>query len=158
MRFIRSITIVLTMALIVSCSNSSIPQKLDSFVDNAELKSGDYDAKDWQKSLAKYERLVEEYNNSDNEYTDSEKHMAAQAMGRYHSLLLKNGIKASALYLEELKSILPAYLEGLVEGINEDSEELGKTLEGLFDSEELEKTFENLGSQLEEIFGNLGAE
>lgn len=56
--------IVLTSAFIVACSSSNIPQKLDSFVDNAELKSSDYDAEDWQKSMLQYERLVEEYNNS----------------------------------------------------------------------------------------------
>ena len=50
--------IVLTSAFIVACSSSNIPQKLDSFVDNAELKSIDYDAEDWQKSMLQYERLV----------------------------------------------------------------------------------------------------
>ena len=42
-----------------TCSSSNIPQKLDSFVDNAELKSNDYDAEDWQKSMLQYEELVE---------------------------------------------------------------------------------------------------
>ena len=51
-----------------------------------------------------------------------------------------------------MKSILPSYLEGLVDGLGENSEELGKTLEGVFNSEELEKAFEGLGNQLEEIF------
>lgn len=58
MRFIRCIIIVLTSAFIVACSSSNIPQKLDSFVDNAELNSSDYDAEDWQKSMLQYERLV----------------------------------------------------------------------------------------------------
>lgn len=55
---------------------------LDSFVDNAELNSSDYDAEDWQKSMLQYERLVEEYSNSGKEYTDAEKQMTARAMGR----------------------------------------------------------------------------
>lgn len=138
-----------------TCSSSNIPQKLDSFVDNAELKSNDYDAEDWQKSMLQYEELVEEFSNSGKEYSNAEKQMAARAMGRYHSLLIKNGIEQSAAYLKELESILPSYLEGLVDGLGENSEEFGKTLEGIYNSEELEKAFEGLGNRLEELFGGI---
>ena len=93
--------------------------------------------------------------NSGKEYSDAEKQMAARAKGRYHSLLIKNGIEQSAAYLKELESILPSYLEGLVDGLGENSEELGKTLEGIFNSEEMEKAFEGLGNKLEEIFGGI---
>ena len=158
MRLLRCISILLASAMLAACSSSNIPQKLDSFVDNAELKSSEYDAEDWQKSMGQYEILVEEYNNSGKEYSEAEKQMAARAMGRYHSLLIKNGVEQSAAYLKELQSILPSYLEGLVDGLGENSEELGKTLEGIFDSEELEKAFEGLGSKLEEIFGGLDEE
>ena len=81
--------------------------------------------------------------------------MAARAMGRYHSLLIKSGVEQSAAYLKELESLLPSYLEGLVDGLGENSEELGKTLEGIINSEELEKAFEGLGNKLEEIFGGI---
>ena len=158
MRLLRCISILLASAMLAACSSSNIPQKLDSFVDNAELKSSEYDAEDWQKSMGQYEILVEEYNNSGKEYSEAEKQMAARAMGRYHSLLIKNGVEQSAAYLKELQSILPSYLEGLVDGLGENSEDLGKTLEGILDSEELEKAFEGLGSKLEEIFGGLDEE
>lgn len=132
-----------------------MPQKLDSFVDNAELKSNDYDAEDWQNSMLQHEELVEEFSNSGKEYSNAEKQMAARAMGRYHSLLIKNGIEQSAAYLKELESILPSYLEGLVDGLGENSEEFGKTLEGISNSEELEKAFDGLGNRLEELFGGI---
>jgi len=132
-----------------------MPQKLDSFVDNAELKSNDYDAEDWQNSMLQYEELVEEFSNSGKEYSNAEKQMAARAMGRYHSLLIKNGIEQSAAYLKELESILPSYLEGLIDGLGENSEEFGKTLEGISNSEELEKAFDGLGNRLEELFGGI---
>lgn len=151
MRFIRFIIIVLILASIAACSSSNVPQKLDSFVDKAELESSDYDAEDWQKSMSRYEKLVEEYSYSGKEYSDAEKQMAARAMGRYHSLLIKNGIEQSAAYLKELESILPSYLEGLVDGLGENSEDLGKTLEGIFNSEEIEDAFEGLSKKLDEI-------
>ena len=80
MRFIRFIIIVLILASIAACSSSNVPQKLDSFVDKAELESSDYDAEDWQKSMSRYEKLVEEYSYSGKEYSDAEKQMAARAM------------------------------------------------------------------------------
>lgn len=153
MRLARFILLFPALVLMATCSSSNIPQKLDSFVDNAELKSNDYDAEDWQKSMLQYEELVEEFSNSGKEYSNAEKQMAARAMGRYHSLLIKNGIEQSAAYLKELESILPSYLEGLVDGLGENSEEFGKTLEGICNSEE--KAFEGLGNRLEELFGGI---
>lgn len=155
MRLTRFILLFPALVLLATCSSSNIPQKLDSFVDNAELKSNDYDAEDWQNSMLQYEELVEEFSNSGKEYSNAEKQMAARAMGRYHSLLIKNGIEQSAAYLKELESILPSYLEGLVDGLGENSKEFGKTLEGIFNSEELEKAFDGLGNRLEELFGGI---
>lgn len=155
MRLTRFILLFPALVLLATCSSSNIPQKLDSFVDNAELKSNDYDAEDWQNSMLQYEELVEELSNSGKEYSNAEKQMAARAMGRYHSLLIKNGIEQSAAYLKELESILPSYLEGLIDGLCENSEEFGKTLEGISNSEELEKAFDGLGNRLEELFGGI---
>ena len=155
MRLTRFILLFPALVLLATCSSSNIPQKLDSFVDNAELKSNDYDAEDWQNSMLQYEELVEEFSNSGKEYSNAEKQMAARAMGRYHSLLIKNGIEQSAAYLKELESILPSYLEGLVDGLGENSEEFGKALEGISNSEELEKAFDGLGNRLEELFGGI---
>lgn len=155
MRLTRFILLFPALVLLATCSSSNIPQKLDSFVDNAELKSNDYDAEDWQNSMLQYEELVEELSNSGKEYSNAEKQMAARAMGRYHSLLIKNGIEQSAAYLKELESILPSYLEGLIDGLGENSEEFRKTLEGISNSEELEKAFDGLGNRLEELFGGI---
>lgn len=155
MRLTRFILLFPALVLLATCSSSNIPQKLDSFVDNAELKSNDYDAEDWQNSMLQYEELVEELSNSGKEYSNAEKQMAARAMGRYHSLLIKNGIEQSAAYLKELESILPSYLEGQIDGLGENSKEFGKTLEGISNSEELEKAFDGLGNRLEELFGEI---
>ncbi len=155
MRLTRFILLFPALVLLATCSSSNMPQKLDSFVDNAVLKSNDYDAEDWQNSMLQYEELVEEFSNSGKEYSNAEKQMAARAMGRYHSLLIKNGIEQSAAYLKELESILPSYLEGLIDGLGENSEEFGKTLEGISNSEELEKAFDGLGNRLEELFGGI---
>ena len=149
---------IATASAVQSCSNTTVPQKLDNFVDKTELNCDKYDADDWQKSMVRYDQLVKEFNKPGRQYTEAEKQMAARAMGRYHSLLIKNGIEQSATYLEELKNVLPSYLEGLVDGLGESSDEIGKNLEDIFNSEEFEKAFEDLGEKLEDIFGGIDEE
>ena len=148
---VKFFSLAVAVALIAGCISNNPVQKLDSFVDNAELKSDSYNAQQWANSMKQFEKLVEDYNAPGKTYSEAEKQMAARAMGRYHSLLIKNGVKATASYLEEMESILPSYLEGLVDGLGENSEEIEKSLENLFDSEELEKAFKDLGNSLEEI-------
>ena len=152
------VVIIATTFVVLSCSNTTAPQKLDYFVDKTELNCDKYDADDWQKSMVQYDQLVKEFNKPGKQYTEAEKQMAARAMGRYHSLLIKNGIEQSAAYIEELKQVLPSYLEGLVDGLGESSDEIGKSLEGIFNSEEFEKAFESLEEELEDIFGRIDEE
>jgi len=156
MKLTKTLSLVALSSLMVACMSANIPQKLDTFVDKTEQNCENYDADDWKKSMAEYEKLVEELNEPGKEYSESDKEKAAKAMGRYHSLLLKNGIEQSATLLNELKAIVPSYLEGLLEGLDENTEQLGKSLEGLLNNEELEKTLTELGEKLENIFGGLG--
>lgn len=139
-----------------ACSRYSAPQKLNIFVNRTERLCVNYDANDWERSMNQFERLVEEYQSSGKRYTAAERKMAARSIGRYHSLLVTYGIGQTASYLEELKEMLPAYLEGFVDSFGDDVGELEETLENLFDEEELERTFSGLENKLEEIFGGLG--
>jgi hypothetical protein len=149
-------SLIIFSLLLTSCigSNRSVPQRMDSFVDNAELKSDSYSAEDWEKSEATFEKLVSEYENSPQKYTDAEKKMAARAIGRYHALLLKQGIKESASMILELGNILPDYIDGFVDGLKQDGEDFDGTLNNLLDTAALEKSMEELGSAIEELFGD----
>ena len=79
--------------------------------------------------------------------------MAARAMGRYHALLLKNGIEKGASFLKEFGKMLPEYLDGLASGLDENADGVGSALENLFDEEKMEKSLDALGSALEKLFG-----
>ena len=148
--FIIAITAI--AAVVFSCSNANTPEKLDAFVDETELSCDGYDADEWQRSMVRFKELVNEHDSSGKQYTEAEKQMAARAIGRYHSLLIKNGVELTAAYLEEMKAVLPSYLEGLMNGLDENSEEIEKSLEGIFNSEELEKAFSSFGEKMEEYF------
>lgn len=148
----KLIFLSLAVLLVLSCSQS-LPQNLDAFVDNAELKAESYTQDDWEKSAIQYQKLVDEYVNSGKEYTEAEREMAARAMGRYHALLFRVGLERSASYMKELGKILPSYLDGLVEGLDNESENIEKTFEGLFNEEKIEKSLESVEKTFERIFG-----
>lgn len=137
--------------LAISCMVTSVPQRLDRFVDNAELKSSSYSSADWEKSVSEYDKLAEKFASTEQDYSQEEQQMAARAMGRYHSLLLKNGIQQSEDYLEKLKDELPAYIDGLAEGLGKRAEDIEKTLEKILSDKKLEKSLENLGEQIQKI-------
>ena len=137
--------------LAISCMVTSVPQRLDRFVDNAELKSSSYSSSDWEKSVSEYDKLAEKFASTEQDYSQEEQQMAARAMGRYHSLLLKNGIQQSEDYLEKLKDELPAYIDGLAEGLGKRAEDIEKTLEKILSDKKLEKSLENLGEQIQKI-------
>ena len=138
----RLAVIAAVPVLAISCMVTSVPQRLDRFVDNAELKSSSYSSADWEKSVSEYDKLAEKFASTEQDYSQEEQQMAARAMGRYHSLLLKNGIQQSEDYLEKLKDELPAYIDGLAEGLGKRAEDIEKTLE---------KSLENLGEQIQKI-------
>gem|GEM_PF-895421 len=145
------LSVVAVAALTVCCATASLPQKLDTFVDDAELQNHKYSAKDWEKSQAEYNALLEEFLSSDDEYSDAERQMAARAIGRYHSLLVKNGLEESTSYISDIATVLPAYVEGLAEGFGENLDQFAATLEKILDNEELQKSFENFGKQFEKF-------
>lgn len=154
MQLIKHLFIVAVAALFVSsCGSSSEPQKLDSFVDKAELNASSYSQSDWEKSAIQYQKLVDDYMYSGKEYSDAEKEMAARAMGRYHALLLKSGIEKGASFLKEFGKMLPEYLDGLASGLDENADGVGSALENLFDEEKMEKSLDALESAFEKLFG-----
>ena len=156
-RLIRIGLVFLGLFLLAACGSSvRLPEQLDAFVDNAELRSSTYDAEDWERSVKKYETLVRQYSSSKVQYTESEKHLAAQAMGRYHVLLVANGIEQSAALLKEMAEIFPSYLEGVLDGLEENSGTIKEALKSLMgEDEKFEMKMKGFDERLEEIIESI---
>ncbi|MGM9790074.1 MAG: hypothetical protein ACI3Y9_07175 [Candidatus Cryptobacteroides sp.] len=149
---------VLAAAFLASCAVQTVPQQMDEFVEDAEANAEDYTAEDWAQSTEAYKMLVDEYLNSGQEYTEEEKQMAASAIGRYHALLLNNGIALAGGYLKKLGEILPSYLDGFASGIEESGGDIESFFNNLVDEEALEQSAERLNEALENFFGGLDEE
>mgnify|MGYP000399369168 FL=1 len=78
---VKIFSLAVAVALMAGCISNNPAQKLDSFVDNAELKSDSYNAQQWANSMKQFEKLVEDYNAPGKTYSEAEKQMAARAMG-----------------------------------------------------------------------------
>lgn len=142
-----------SIILATSCVSSSLPEKMDSFVDKAELNADSFTPEDWKKSAVEFQVLVDRYSNSDKQYSEAEKQMAARAMGRYHALLLKNGLDKTKNVIENLGKILPEYIDGFATELENNSEGFIQELESLIDTSRVEASLEKLGSALESLFG-----
>jgi len=149
----RTLLVAMVAAIMASCASQSAAIRLSRFVDKTEQSSSSYTLSDWEKSTIEYQKLVDDYITSDKEYTDAEKQMAARAMGRYHSLLLKNGLEKGATFLKEMAKLFNEYLDGFASGLSEKAEGVGSSLDNLFKDEKVEKSLDAIGSALERIFG-----
>lgn len=155
MKSIKSLLCALAAGTILaSCAVQTAPQRLDEFVDDAEINAGDYTAEDWAQSNEAYGLLLDEYLNSGQEYTEEEKQLAAEAMGRYHALVLKNGVTKAGEYLQKLGDILPSYLNGLASGIEENGGNIESFFNNLVDEEAMDQSIDRLNDALEKIFEN----
>lgn len=132
------------LVLLISSSCKSEVQRLDEFVDNAEIHASSYSNAEWQKSEDEYMQLVDNYLNSNKCFSEEEKQVAACSMGRYHALLLKNKIENASSFLKGVEKILPAYLKGFSHTFEENSKHIEEQFKELFNDEELEKSFESL--------------
>lgn len=127
MRRLAILTII-CMAL-AGCQTKNIPVAIDEFVSQAELNCDSYSAEDWKESLAEFKRLTDEYVSKEKSYSEAEKKMVTEAVGRYHALLLKDG----AEYVKDMISKLPDYINGLANGFldifGDSTEDSGKSFE-----------------------------
>ena len=138
--------IIFAAAMISACGKQSIPEQLEAFVDDAELKCDKYSKDDWAKSNEEFQKLADSYISSDKQFTDDENQMALRSIGRYHALLIKHGVRESADFVRNLSRSLPSYINGITNGINE----LGAKL----DSIDINKSIEDLGTAIEGLFKN----
>ena len=88
--------------MLIGIAGCSIPVRLNNFVNRTERNCYRYSIRDWEYSLEKYERLVKSYARNYTRYTTSEKRLAMNAIGRYHALLVKAGVKETTGVVYEL--------------------------------------------------------
>ena len=141
-----------------SCANSakSAPERIDNFVVNAQVNSKNYTSADWEKSSAEYRELIDEYEANKDIYSAEDKQRVANAVGKYHALLLEHAInegKDSLMKaignLSGSMSMLPAYIEGFKDIFAKDSLGLNNIIGSILSSGETKEGIDAISSILE---------
>jgi len=164
MRAIQSSLLIIFSSAIffASCATApkrDVPQSIDDLVVKAQVNADTYTKDDWDKSLAEYEKLIAEYQKNESSYTPEQKQKVANAMGRYHALLLENAMQQSADSLKavlkefaDYTKLLPAYMDGFKDVLESDTLKLENIFSDIFASDPVKDILGSIGS----IFGGLG--
>ena len=138
------------LLLVTACATwQNVPDRLDDFVDKAEKTSSKYSPEDWKESKDKYEELINLYAEHEDQYTTEEKARVMKDIGRYLALLVVNGINEAAAYVESLKKILPSYLEGINEVIDENKGGVIDLIKGVLNPEGVDRAVRGFMEELE---------
>ncbi len=144
--------ILLLLFTTLSCSTwRKVPDKMDAFVGNAEVSASKYSAEDWAKSKEEYQALINEFSEHEDQYSDAEKARVMKDIGRYHALLVVHGINEAASFVETLKVILPSYLEGINEVIDENKGGVSDLIKGILNPDGLDQAVRGLMDELNSL-------
>ena len=128
------------MAIFVGCaSTKSLPERFDSFVEKTENEFKDYTEADWEKSRQEYEGFVQEIKDNYDSYSTSEKVKMAEAIGRYNSILIQNGVGSATESIGDLIDQIPDVINDAIKNIDtvaikQSMDNLGNTIEGIINS------------------------
>ena len=128
------------LAIFVGCaSTKSLPERFDSFVEKTENEFKDYTEADWEKSRQEYEGFVQEIKDNYDSYSTSEKVKMAEAIGRYNSILIQNGVGSATESIGDLIDQIPDVINDAIKNIDtvaikQSMDNLGNTIEGIINS------------------------
>ena len=107
----KYIVILLVALTAASCSTLRAPARMERLVNRVERNADRYRPYQWDRVNRQYEALVREYVQNYRMYTIAEKQQAMSAMGRYHGILVDQGIKQGIGFLGGLGSYAGALLD-----------------------------------------------
>ena len=131
---------IAALAIFVGCaSTKSLPERFDSFVEKTENEFKDYTEADWEKSRQEYEGFVQEIKDNYDSYSTSEKVKMAEAIGRYNSILIQNGVGSASESIGDLIDQIPEVINDAIKNIDtvaikQSMDNLGNTIEGIINS------------------------
>lgn len=131
---------IAALAIFVGCaSTKSLPERFDSFVEKTENEFKDYTEADWEKSRKEYEGFVQEIKDNYDSYSTSEKVKMAEAIGRYNSILIQNGVGSATESIGDLIDQIPDVINDAIKNIDtvaikQSMDNLGNTIEGIINS------------------------
>ena len=108
MKFFIGIALLLFIA---SCT-APLTNRIEECVNDVETNHEEWSQEDWNISQEEYKKLLKEYDENYDSYTQEEKAAIDRAIGRYNGMILKHGIEEFGNTIEEFGKRLPSLIEG----------------------------------------------
>ena len=113
------------IALIAASCTSKLPARFEQFVDKVEKNGPSFSEKEWQETSVKFEKLMNEYNQSYDKLSDNDQERINKAIGRYHAVVIKSGVNSVINSFDKIVSGVSSKVKGFLEGVGSFFNELG---------------------------------
>jgi len=121
----KRIVFLAVATLLVAACAFSLPGKFTQLADKVAAKGADYTPKQWEKSNAQFEKLVQQYIDKYDKLSNDDKKEINAAIGKYTATALKCGAANGLKQIDELLKQVPAAIDTATEGVKGFLEELG---------------------------------
>ena len=121
----KRIVFLAVATLLVAACAFSLPGKFTQLADKVAAKGADYTPKQWEKSNAQFEKLVQQYIDKYDKLSNDDKKEINAAIGKYTATALKCGAANGLKQINDLLKQVPAAIDTATEGVKGFLEELG---------------------------------
>ena len=121
----KRIFLLALAALLVAACAFSLPGKFTQLADKAAAKGADWSPKQWENANAQFEKLVQQYVDKYDKFSDDDKKEINAAIGKYTATALKCGAANGLKQIDELLKKVPSAIDTATEGVKGFLEELG---------------------------------
>ena len=121
----KRIVFLAVATLLVAACAFSLPGKFTQLADKVAAKGADYTPKQWEKSNAQFEKLVQQYIDKYDKLSNDDKKEINAAIGKYTATALKCGAANGLKQIDELLKQVPAAIDTATESVKGFLEELG---------------------------------
>lgn len=116
--------LTLVAAIMTACA-FSLPGKFTQLADKVAAKGADFTPAQWEKANAQFEKLVQQYVDKYDTFSNDEKKEINTAIGKYTATALKCGVSDSLKQINALLKKVPGAIGTATEGVKGFLEELG---------------------------------
>ncbi|MDO4214312.1 MAG: hypothetical protein Q4D12_00145 [Bacteroidales bacterium] len=107
MKKLFSLLLVVVACTLTSCNTKyTAVNHLRSFTNELEMNSKYYELQDWQRAKVKYERINDQLNKHQFDYTSEEKSEIGELQGRCAGYLAKSAVDKAKGFVNQVKGIV----------------------------------------------------
>lgn len=112
----KRILFILAAIMLVSACNATLPGRITRLANKVESKGANFSTSQWEKTNAKFQKLLDEYIDNYSDFTASQKKEINKALLKYGKAALKAGFTNVTSIISSALEGLPSTLEELREG------------------------------------------